>query len=99
MEYDILRKYCTNIHLFLQLIGYIARCFCEEKKYVDEVNDGAANTILMLAAVATLLLLDDLRVVADIWAGVKRYTWGVLAPRSSSSRSCARGIWFKWGRA
>jgi hypothetical protein len=63
MEYDILRNYCTNIHLFLQLIGYIARCFCE-KKYHDEVNDGASNTILKLAAVATLLLLDDLR---ELW--------------------------------
>ncbi len=53
----------------------IATCFCS-KKYDDEVNDGAENTILKLAAVATLLLLDDLRAVADIWAGVKRYTWG-----------------------
>jgi hypothetical protein len=40
------------------------KMFLWEKKYDNKVNDGASNTILTLAAVANLLLLDDLR---ELW--------------------------------
>ncbi len=58
-EHGIGIRYLTSelypFHFFIISINRI---------YHDEVNDGATNTILKLAANATLLLLDDLR---DLW--------------------------------